>query len=148
PCSETKEKPADGTVVPQEAYTPETSYALLNPPSEQPSQNPEVPMLSASSLPQLAYDDPAEIVTRIAELLRQRRTYPDAALRRKVEGIVQVALAIAPDGSLASAQLHKKSGSAVLDSAALALVRAIFPLSVRLAKPLAIIVPVEYRLPR
>lgn len=148
PRSEHKGSPEDDTVLPQEAHAPATSPALFTPHTEQTAQNAEVPTLSASSPPQPAYDDPAEIVTRIAELLRQHRTYPDAALRRKVEGLVQVALAIAPDGSLASAQLHKKSGSAVLDSAALALVRAIFPLRVRLAKPLAIIVPVEYRLPR
>lgn len=63
----------------------------------------------------------------LAARVRARLIYPAVARRRGEEGIVLIDLSVKADGSLAAARVSTGSGSAVLDRAALDLVRSLFP---------------------
>jgi TonB family protein len=89
---------------------------------------------------------PQEVLSLLSSLIAERKTYPEAARRRKTQGSVGLALKVAADGSLASARVEKKSGSAILDRAALDLVKGLFPLALLLDEPMEIALSIEYRL--
>jgi len=55
-------------------------------------------------------------------------------------------MSIAPDGSLASVRVLEKSGSAILDRAALALVSGVFPIPLQPGNSMEIAVTIEYKL--
>ncbi len=59
--------------------------------------------------------------------LERAKIYPRTAMRRRIEGIVVVKMVLAANGSLRSVQIFDTSGYAVLDDAALALVRRVAP---------------------
>ncbi|GEM_PF-2718069 len=63
----------------------------------------------------------------LAARVRDRLAYPAVARRRGEEGSVLIDLSVKADGSLESALVSSGSGSAVLDRAALNLVRSLFP---------------------
>jgi protein TonB len=86
------------------------------------------------------------VLDLLSNLVAERKAYPEAARRRKAQGIVGIALKVAADGSLASAGVQKKSGSAILDRAALDLVKGLFPLALRPEEPMEIALSIEYRL--
>jgi protein TonB len=65
-------------------------------------------------------DAPA-IDLRILDWLAQYRTYPLAARRARIEGIVQLRVTLMPDGTLTDARIEQSSGHAILDRAALEL---------------------------
>jgi TonB family protein len=94
------------------------------------------------------FDTPETLSQQIIAALSARKEYPAAALRRKTEGVVKLSLVVAPDGSLIKASIQSPSGSSVLDEAAMRLVQGIFPLKVRLASAVSLVVPVEYRIPK
>jgi TonB family protein len=94
------------------------------------------------------YDTVESLAAAIAGKLAAQKQYPAAALKRKSEGTVRIALQVAPDGTLASLAIQSRSGSAILDEAALQLVRSIFPLHIRLETAVSLLIPVEYRIPR
>ncbi|HOT61961.1 MAG TPA: energy transducer TonB, partial [Treponemataceae bacterium] len=63
----------------------------------------------------------------LAARVRDRLAYPAVARRRGEEGSVLIDLSVKADGSLESVRISSGSGSAVLDRAALDLVRSLFP---------------------
>lgn len=63
----------------------------------------------------------------LAARVRDRLAYPAVARRRGEEGSVLIDLSVKADGSLESVRVSSGSGSAVLDRAALDLVRSLFP---------------------
>jgi len=65
-------------------------------------------------------DAPA-IDLRILDWLAQYRTYPLAARRARIEGVVQLRVTLLPDGTLTDARIEHSSGHAILDRAALEL---------------------------
>lgn len=89
-----------------------------------------------------------EILGLLADLVAARKQYPEAARRRGAEGQVRVSMSIAPDGSLSGLLLEKKSGSAILDRAALDLVKSLFPLSGGPTAPIRVALAIEYRMAR
>lgn len=92
------------------------------------------------------FDTAETLSQRIANELSTKKEYPPAALRRKTEGVVKLSLDVAPNGSLIRVKIQTPSGSAILDEAALRLVQSIFPLDIKLASAVSLIVPVEYRI--
>ncbi|HPS44715.1 MAG TPA: TonB family protein [Treponemataceae bacterium] len=59
--------------------------------------------------------------------IRARLSYPERARARNAEGTVVVALTVPADGSRCDALVAKTSGSAILDRAAVELIRSLFP---------------------
>ncbi len=153
--------PAVSPVVPPSATalggTPPGERPLSDAVSDQstPAQ-PPARQDTASSVAQLSladsnpphFDTAETLSRRIIAALSAQKEYPVAALKRKTEGTVRLSLDVAPNGSLVMAKIQTRSGSAILDEAALKLVRGIFPLSVRLASAVSLVVPVEYRIPK
>jgi TonB family protein len=82
------------------------------------------------------------VQARMAALL----SYPEAARRRGAEGSARVALSVASDGTLLKSRIASSSGSALLDSAALALARAAFPIKNPAAASVELEIAVGYRL--
>lgn len=78
--------------------------------------------------------------------LAAKKVYPKAAQQRHIEGKVRVGMSISADGSLISARVIEKSGSAILDRDALALVSGIFPLPLQPGKSMEVAVTIEYKL--
>jgi len=89
-----------------------------------------------------------ELLARIETLVGERLSYPPLARQRNIEGVVELSLTVARDGSLAESWLFRSSGSAILDRAARNLVRAVFPipLSRNLAADLSTTIRIAYRL--
>lgn len=86
----------------------------------------------------------------VAEWVERHRVYPLAARRRHWEGTAVVRLRLAADGSLLNAQLVRDTGFAVLDEAALGMVRRAAPFP-RLPAEFAdgqieILVPIQFSL--
>ncbi len=96
----------------------------------------------------LQYDSAEMLASRVLAELSVRKLYPAAALRRKTEGKVTLILSVEKNGQLASAVIQTRSGSSILDEAALSLARSIFPLEIHLASPVSLVVPIEYRIPK
>ncbi len=85
----------------------------------------------------------------MAELNRHKR-YPVLSKRRKEEGVVMVALAIARDGSILFTRIRNSSGHESLDKAAVELVNDASPLpsvpDSLTQVPLEVVIPIEYSL--
>ncbi|SLM10893.1 hypothetical protein SPIROBIBN47_150158 [uncultured spirochete] len=118
--------------------------ARAEPVQAEPARSKSASMESAPA----SYDTVESLAAAIAGKLAAQKQYPAAALKRKSEGTVRIALQVAPDGTLASLAIQSRSGSAILDEAALQLVRSIFPLHIRLETAVSLLIPVEYRIPR
>ena len=67
--------------------------------------------------------------------IRARLSYPERARARNAEGTVVVALTVPADGSRCDALVAKTSGSAILDRAAVELIRSLFPAKVAPGSP-------------
>ena len=113
----------------------------------EPAQSEPPPSLSTAPVP-ASFDTVESLAATITDRLIAHKQYPAAALKRKSEGTVRIALQVAPDGTLASLAIQSRSGSAILDEAALQLVRSIFPLHIRLEAAVSLLIPVEYRIPK
>jgi len=87
-----------------------------------------------------------EIMDFLSAKLSTKKVYPEAAQQRRIEGKVRIGMSIAPDGSLASVRVLEKSGSAILDRAALALVSGVFPIPLQPGNSMEIAVTIEYKL--
>lgn len=105
---------------------------------------PTQPTQAVPSAP--AVPSPQEVLDLLSSLVAGRKAYPEAARRRKAQGSVGIALKVAADGSLAAAAIQKKSGSAILDRAALDLVKGLFPIALRPGEPMEVALSIEYRL--
>jgi protein TonB len=62
--------------------------------------------------------------------IRARLSYPERARARNAEGTVVVALTVPADGARCDALVTKSSGNAILDRAAIELIRSLFPAKV------------------
>jgi len=149
--SESPSFPKPGALTPQPSVADQTPP--LAPPDREGKAAPAAPSgardaqtLAVAQAPQ--FDTPETLSQQIIAALSARKEYPAAALRRKTEGVVKLSLVVAPDGSLIKASIQSPSGSSVLDEAAMRLVQGIFPLKVRLASAVSLVVPVEYRIPK
>ena len=89
-----------------------------------------------------------EALALLSSRITAAKKYPEAALRRRTEGAVKVAMSIGADGSLEASKVLVKSGSAVLDHAALDLVQKLFPLPKGLKEAIEVAVTIEYKLAR
>jgi TonB family protein len=87
-----------------------------------------------------------EVLKLLSDAISAKKTYPEAARLRHIEGKVRVDMNIATDGSLKSVRIVEKSGSTILDRAAVTLVSQLFPLAVQLEKSMEVAVTIEYKL--
>jgi len=90
----------------------------------------------------------SELLGRIDSLIRVGLTYPPLARDRNIQGEVRVSLLIGTDGGLAGSAVVSGSGSSILDKAAIALVRKIFPLDMdrELTEQISVVVRIVYSL--
>jgi protein TonB len=84
----------------------------------------------------------------LASEARRFRRYPEAARRAELAGTVEVRVAVAAGGATRAAELHRSSGHAVLDAAALEMLRraaqrADLPQSLR-GQDFAVLLPVAF----
>ena len=87
---------------------------------------------------------------RVLDWLSQYRSYPFAARRARIEGVVHMRVTLLPDGRLVDARIEQSSGHAVLDQAALELLIRAAPLpgdfgSVRTTQ-IELQLPIVYRM--
>ena len=84
------------------------------------------PALAADVVPPPPGALPIDV--RVLDWLKQYRTYPLAARRAGIEGVVQLRVTLLPDGRLVDARVERSSGHALLDQAALELLAHAAPL--------------------
>jgi protein TonB len=87
------------------------------------------------------------LLAYIKEFINKNLVYPPMARRRNIEGIAGVSFMIDNNGGLSAVTVDHSSGSAILDNAALSLIKKM-PLSknVRLNRTLILNVNIEYKL--
>lgn len=88
------------------------------------------------------------LLAALATLIERYKSYPRAARRARLEGVVRVRVSIDPTGHLTAYSLQEKSGHRVLDHATLKLFKRIVGERVSshpLRRPLKVVVPVRYR---
>ncbi|MDR3325359.1 MAG: TonB family protein [Spirochaetaceae bacterium] len=99
-----------------------------------------------------AFDGPSQayfdsLLERIKSRIASHLVYPAIAKQRNIEGAVGVYFEVEPDGACGALRVASTSDSAILDRAALALVKNIFPLSaVNLPNPKSFTVSIRYSL--
>lgn len=88
---------------------------------------------------------------RVLEWLAQHRRYPASARRARLQGTVEIVVVLMPDGRLVNQRIAQSSGHAVLDNAAMELLRRASPLPSSAfftgeARQLELRLPIVYRL--
>ncbi|HSX62406.1 MAG TPA: TonB family protein [Tahibacter sp.] len=88
---------------------------------------------------------------RVLEWLAQHRRYPGPARRARLQGTVEIVVVLMPDGRLVDQRIAQSSGHAILDKAALDLLRRASPVPVSAfftgeARQLELRLPIIYRL--
>lgn len=86
---------------------------------------------------------------RIAALLERQKRYPRQAQRLRQEGTVRVRFTVERSGAVVSPRIERSSGHALLDQAALELLRRVSPLPPlppELGARLDLVVPIAYQL--
>ncbi|MBI5460938.1 MAG: energy transducer TonB [Gammaproteobacteria bacterium] len=106
---------------------------------------------AAIAIPGATASTPSDaLVQQVQALLSGRFHYPRLARTRGWEGIVEIALNLAPDGRITQVHLHRASGHAVLDNAAMdsaQQLRAVPNVATLLqGRAREMIIPVHYRL--
>lgn len=127
------------------------------------SSQPPLPELPASPAPVEAERSGTDVLTppvdplvntatvRVLEWLAQHRRYPGPARRAKLQGTVEVIVVLMPDGRLVDQRIAQSSGHAILDKAALDLLRRASPVPASAfftgeARQLELRLPIIYRL--
>ncbi len=110
-----------------------------------PAASSAVPAISASP-PQTAGEYTESLLVQLEQRIADRLVYPMQARRAGMQGEVQIALQISPEGQLADQRIVQSSGQQLLDSAALQTVQHSFPLSNPRGKIIHLTVSVLYRL--
>lgn len=87
----------------------------------------------------------------VLEWLAQHRRYPGSARRERLQGTVEVVVVLMPDGRLVNQRIAQSSGHAILDKAALDLLRRASPVPMSAfftgeARQLELRLPIIYRL--
>lgn len=85
------------------------------------------------------------IMAFLAEV-EKRKEYPYIARKRGHEGVVTVLVELSAAGELNQVQVAKSSGSSQLDEAATAVIRRVSPFQHGLGRPVALKIPISYRL--
>lgn len=118
-----------------------------------PAPPPTLPTAAEAGLPVNPVADTAVNTTtlRVLEWLAQHRRYPASARRERLQGTVEVLVVLMPDGRLVNQRIAQSSGHAVLDKAALELLRRASPLPSAAfftgeARQLELRLPIVYRL--
>ena len=112
------------------ADTQQTGTAVLTPPVD--------PLVNTATV-------------RVLEWLAQHRRYPGPARRAKLQGTVEIVVVLMPDGRLVDQRIAQSSGHAILDKAALDLLRRASPVPASAfvigeARRLELRLPIIYRL--
>lgn len=112
------------------ADTGQTGTAVLTPPAD--------PLVNTATI-------------RVLEWLAQHRRYPGPARRAKLQGTVEIVVVLMPDGRLVDQRIAQSSGHAILDKAALDLLRRASPVPASAfftgeARRLELRLPIIYRL--
>lgn len=132
PPAQTKPKTAEpAPTLPLKALHSEAPLAEVSAPSAAPSEppvtqtySPSVPAPSAQTQPMQTQNTKttvpgATLLGRIRGMIEAAVTYPAAARRLRIEGVVRLSFILAPDGSVVSAEVLRSSGSTLLDARAL-----------------------------
>lgn len=132
--------------IPVPASLPEPPLALAAPPP------PAQPAVDAG-LPVTPIADTvvSTATLRVLEWLAQHRRYPASARRARLQGTVEIVVVLMPDGRLVNQRIAQSSGHAVLDKAAMELLRRASPLPSSAfftgeARQLELRLPIVYRL--
>jgi protein TonB len=92
----------------------------------------------------------AAIDLRVLEWLARYRTYPLAARRARLEGVVELRVTLLPDGRFVDARVERSSGHVLLDQAALDLLARAAPLPADFASErnaqIELQLPIVYRM--
>jgi len=140
------EPPLEATSVPD---SPPTAAAPAPAPGAAPT-GPAAP--SAATAPAAASAAEISYARLLLSRLQRAIIYPRGAQRRGLEGVVRVEVLIAASGELRQVRLDMSSGHAVLDQAALALVRRVAPFPpvppglIRNRPDFAFRAPIQYQL--
>lgn len=81
----------------------------------------------------------------ILKQIERKKFYPKSALRYQLEGLVKVKFEISPEGHVTNAHLGETQADAILNEAALQLIRTL-DLPKPKAGPILLEVPIQYRL--
>jgi TonB family protein len=136
------------------AYFEDLEATIEGPSEAVPVQEAPLPAAStpAAAEPQALAPkaDPAVASSRILSELSQRieaaLVYPAAARRRGLEGSLVAEFSVEAGGKLGWARVAQSSGSDILDSAGLELLRSVFPVENDSGKQLVIRISIGYRL--
>jgi protein TonB len=93
--------------------------------SQSSSREADLPLQTEARNPQ---EGALPIDLRVIDWLARYRTYPLAARRARIEGVVQLRVTLMPDGRLVGARVEHSSGHPLLDQAALDLLARVAPL--------------------
>jgi periplasmic protein TonB len=114
------------------------------------------PAVAPAELPGVAVASEIDIevssaTVRVLEWLAQHRRYPAPARRARLQGVVEVVVVLMPDGRLVDQRVAQSSGHAILDKAALELLRRASPVPASAfgggeARQLELRLPIVYRL--
>ncbi len=127
--------PGEGTFWAANASTEENSVGSNSYPSGDPAAQSD--SAAAGRVRFLAWLEPS---------IRKNLVYPKKARRRNLSGIVIVKITVSADGATCEASLVSGAGFSVLDQAALALVRSLFPSPVSPGKQFTDNIQIEYLL--
>ena len=86
----------------------------------------------------------AESIAGLRNNILKRKIYPQAARRRNIEGVVLVFLELNTSGELVDLRVIQSSGSKILDTAALSLIKKVLPYEHGLEKALSVEIPIRY----
>jgi len=86
------------------------------------------------------------IASELVAFIETHKTYPEAARRRGLEGKAVIAFRVRADGILDWARVDSSSGSAILDSTALGLVKSAFPIAFSGDRSVELRLPIDFRL--
>lgn len=134
--------------IPVSASLPEPPLALaapLSPATLQPAVEAGLPVTP------IADTLVSTTTLRVLEWLAQHRRYPASARRARLQGTVEIVVVLMPDGRLVNQRIAQSSGHAILDKAAMELLRRASPLPSSAfftgeARQLELRLPIVYRL--
>jgi protein TonB len=87
-----------------------------------------------------------EAVAGLRAEVMKHKVYPRVAKRRGTEGVVRLLLTLDARGEAIELKIIESSGSAILDKAAIALIRKVLPFEHGLGRGFSVRIPVKYEL--
>lgn len=142
--------PEDGTppAPAPESLSPSERNEATTPAAEGPEEEVESSSkaeVTAFSGPVEPVDTPEILLSRLEAYIEEHKNYPEAARRRGTEGTVRISLRIGPKGELRGLRVATSSGSNLLDTASLKLLRSAFPLGAGTGQELEVVLAVRYQ---